>query len=134
MRRLPISLLIALILALTSSGAYSQDQWPYYGGTQWGERHVKFSQIGRHNVAHLVPRRVLQLGEIAYSMTSSPLVIDGVLYVTGAGVNAPPIAYELDGEEYIAVAAGGTTLWASPHGDTVFVFGLPKKWEPTAHK
>jgi glucose dehydrogenase len=48
---------------------------------------------------------------------------------TGAGVNAPPIAYELDGEEYIAVAAGGTTLWASPHGDTVFVFGLPKKWE-----
>jgi hypothetical protein len=59
MRRLPISLLIALILLLTSSGAYSQDQWPYYGGTQWGERHVKFSQIGKHNVAHLVTRRGL---------------------------------------------------------------------------
>jgi glucose dehydrogenase len=51
---------------------------------------------------------------------------------TGAGVNAPPIAFELDGEEFIAVAAGGTTLWASPKGDTVFVFGLPKAWEPAA--
>jgi glucose dehydrogenase len=53
---------------------------------------------------------------------------------TGAGVNAPPIAFQLDGEEFIAVAAGGTTLWGSPKGDAVFVFGLPKKWEPTAKK
>jgi alcohol dehydrogenase (cytochrome c) len=53
---------------------------------------------------------------------------------TGAGVNAPPIAFELDGEEFIAVAAGGTTLWATPKGDGVFVFGLPKKWEPAAKK
>jgi PQQ-dependent dehydrogenase (methanol/ethanol family) len=53
---------------------------------------------------------------------------------TGAGVNAPPIAFKLDGEEFIAVAAGGTTLWASPKGDTVFVFGLPKRWEPAAKK
>jgi PQQ-dependent dehydrogenase (methanol/ethanol family) len=49
---------------------------------------------------------------------------------TGAGVNAPPIAFELDGEEFVAVAAGGSALWGSPKGDTVFVFGLPKKWEP----
>jgi PQQ-dependent dehydrogenase (methanol/ethanol family) len=51
---------------------------------------------------------------------------------TGAGVNAPPIGFTLDGEEYIAVAAGGTKLWGSPEGDTVFVFGLPKKWQPAA--
>jgi glucose dehydrogenase len=53
---------------------------------------------------------------------------------TGAGVNAPPIGFQLDGEEFIAVAAGGSSLWASPKGDTVFVFGLPKKWKPTAKK
>jgi PQQ-dependent dehydrogenase (methanol/ethanol family) len=52
---------------------------------------------------------------------------------TGAGVNAPPIAFTLDGEEFIAVAAGGTSLWGSPKGDAVFVFGLPKKWEPAAN-
>jgi len=49
---------------------------------------------------------------------------------TGAGVNAPPIGFTLDGEEFIAVAAGGTSLWGSPKGDSVFVFGLPKKWSP----
>jgi glucose dehydrogenase len=49
---------------------------------------------------------------------------------TGAGVNAPPIAFELDGEEFVAVAAGGTTLWGGPKGDSVFVFGLPKVWKP----
>jgi glucose dehydrogenase len=53
---------------------------------------------------------------------------------TGAGVNAPPIAFTLDGEEFIAVAAGGTSLWGSPKGDCIFVFGLPRKWEPTAKK
>jgi glucose dehydrogenase len=53
---------------------------------------------------------------------------------TGAGVNAPPIAFELDGEEFIAVAAGGSALWGSPKGDSVFVFGLPRKWQPTAKK
>jgi alcohol dehydrogenase (cytochrome c) len=83
MQKIPL-LIVVFFLTLIASSAFAKDQWPYYGGTQWGERHVKFSQIGKHNVAHLVPRRVLQLGEIAYSMTSSPLVIDGVLYVTGA--------------------------------------------------
>jgi len=53
---------------------------------------------------------------------------------TGAGVNAPPIAFELDGEEFIAVAAGGSDLWGSPKGDAVFVFGLPKKWKPTTKR
>jgi PQQ-dependent dehydrogenase (methanol/ethanol family) len=49
---------------------------------------------------------------------------------TGAGVNAPPIGFTLDGEEFIAVAAGGTSLWGSPKGNSIFVFGLPKKWKP----
>lgn len=53
---------------------------------------------------------------------------------TGAGVNAPPIAFALDGEEFIAVAAGGSSLWGSPKGDAVFVFGFPKEWKPAAKK
>lgn len=47
---------------------------------------------------------------------------------TGAGVNAPPIAFALNGEEFIAVAAGGSYVWGSPKGDAIFVFGLPKEW------
>jgi glucose dehydrogenase len=49
---------------------------------------------------------------------------------TGAGVNAPPIGFSLDGEEFVAVAAGGTSLWGTPKGGSIFVFGLPKKWQP----
>ncbi len=44
----------------------------------------------------------------------------------GAGVNAAPMAYEQDGEEYIAVAAGGSFMIDTPYGDSVYVFKLPK--------
>lgn len=43
----------------------------------------------------------------------------------GAGVNAPPIAYEADGDEYVAVAAGGSQIWGFRQGGAVIAFGLP---------
>ena len=42
----------------------------------------------------------------------------------GAGVNAPPMSYQIDGKEYIAVAAGGSHLWGYRQGGAVVVFGL----------
>ncbi len=44
----------------------------------------------------------------------------------GAGVNAAPSVFSMDGEEFIAVAAGGNFQLRYPLGDAVFVFGLPK--------
>ena len=44
----------------------------------------------------------------------------------GAGVNAPPVAYEVDGREYVAVAAGGNQLFGFPSGDALSVFALPR--------
>lgn len=43
----------------------------------------------------------------------------------GAGVNAPPISFALDGRQYVAVAAGGNALWGFRQGGAVIVFGLP---------
>ncbi len=43
------------------------------------------------------------------------------------GVNAPPISFELDGEQLIAVAAGGNENIGYPLGDEILVFGLPTK-------
>jgi PQQ-dependent dehydrogenase (methanol/ethanol family) len=43
-----------------------------------------------------------------------------------AGVNAPPITYSIDGTQYIAVAAGGNSLFGFPTGDTIAVFALPR--------
>jgi alcohol dehydrogenase (cytochrome c) len=42
----------------------------------------------------------------------------------GAGVNAPPITYEVNGTQYIAVAAGGNFQLTFPYGDTVAIFKL----------
>lgn len=47
-------------------------------------------------------------------------------FYLGAGVNAPPIAYEVNGREYIAVAAGGNFQIGYPRGDLVAIFALPK--------
>jgi glucose dehydrogenase len=43
-----------------------------------------------------------------------------------AGVNAPPVTYQVDGRQYIAVAAGGNSLFGFKQGDAVMVFALPE--------
>ena len=58
----------------------------------------------------------------AFDATSGELVWHASC---GAGVNAPPIAYEVAGREYIAVAAGGNQLFGYPSGDALHVFALP---------
>ena len=45
-------------------------------------------------------------------------------FYCGAGVNAPPISFAIDGKQYIAVAAGGSSIWGFRTGDSVVVFGL----------
>lgn len=42
----------------------------------------------------------------------------------GAGVNAPPVSYSVNGKQYIAVAVGGNTQMDFKRGNSVFVFGL----------
>jgi alcohol dehydrogenase (cytochrome c) len=44
-----------------------------------------------------------------------------------AGVNAPPITYEVDGVQYVAVAAGGNAMFGFKQGDALMVFALPKR-------
>lgn len=44
----------------------------------------------------------------------------------GAGVNAPPITYEIDGVQYVAVAAGGNQIFGYRTGDIFQVYKLAK--------
>jgi alcohol dehydrogenase (cytochrome c) len=46
-------------------------------------------------------------------------------FTGGAGCNAPPVTYSLDGKQYIAVACGGNYQLGYPLGDAVLVFALP---------
>jgi PQQ-dependent dehydrogenase (methanol/ethanol family) len=48
-------------------------------------------------------------------------------FQTGAGVNAAPMSFEVDGEQFIAVASGGNFQLRFPYGNSIYVFGLPKK-------
>lgn len=47
-------------------------------------------------------------------------------YKCDAGVNAPPITYEIDGVQYIAIAAGGSQIFGFKQGDALRVFALRK--------
>jgi len=42
-----------------------------------------------------------------------------------AGVNAPAVTYELDGRQYVAVAAGGSAIFGYRQGDAIVAFALP---------
>jgi alcohol dehydrogenase (cytochrome c) len=44
----------------------------------------------------------------------------------GSGCNSAPMTFEMEGEQYIAVACGGNFQLSFPLGDAVYVFGLPK--------
>lgn len=43
------------------------------------------------------------------------------------GVNAPPITYQIDHEQYVAVAAGGSAIFGYKQGDSLRVYKLKNK-------
>lgn len=56
-------------------------------------------------------------------------VVSGELlwsYRCDAGVNAPPVTYQVGDVQYIAVAAGGSQIFGYKQGDALQVFALPK--------
>jgi len=56
-------------------------------------------------------------------------------FQTGAAISSSPIAYEIDGEQYIAVYAGGTDIPygnSAPRGDFLWAFKLGGTLAPAA--
>ncbi|MCX7172108.1 MAG: PQQ-binding-like beta-propeller repeat protein [Proteobacteria bacterium] len=45
----------------------------------------------------------------------------------GAGVNAPPVTYAVNGIQYLAVAAGGNAIHGFKQGGALIVFALPRQ-------
>jgi alcohol dehydrogenase (cytochrome c) len=43
-------------------------------------------------------------------------------FFAGAGVNAPPAAYQVDGKQYIVVGAGGNTQIDFKRGNNIIAF------------
>jgi len=47
-------------------------------------------------------------------------------FQAGAGVNAPPSSYSIDGKQYIVVGAGGNTQLNYKRGNNIIAFSLPE--------
>jgi glucose dehydrogenase len=60
----------------------------------------------------------------AYNATTGKLAWS---FQTGAGANDVGTIFENEGKEYIALLSAGNSLVASPHGDSVWLFGLDGK-------
>lgn len=45
-------------------------------------------------------------------------------FQTGFGADAPPIAYQVDGDEYLSIVTGGNSIQGSANGDAVWTFAL----------
>ena len=43
-----------------------------------------------------------------------------------AGVNAPPVSYQVGDTQFIAVAAGGSRFFGFPPGDILTAYALPQ--------
>lgn len=85
--------------------------WLTYYGTYDGQRYSDLDQISKDNVRRLAPAWVFQAGVVGmqagastYSFEASPLVVEGVMYVSGP-----------DGKCWALDAKTGEELWRYKH-------------------
>ena len=68
------------------AGLKNPSRWLTFSGDYTGQRHSPLTQVTPQNVAGLVPQWVFQTdipGLPGRGIENSPLVVDGILYVTG---------------------------------------------------
>src|ERR1041384_85939 len=88
------------LCAWGQSGGPTGKDWPHYGGTQYAWRYSALDQINASNVKKLVPAWQFQTGDYEMGLQSTPIVVDGVLYL----VTSRNQLFALDG-------ATGALIW-----------------------
>jgi alcohol dehydrogenase (cytochrome c) len=76
-----------LLALLGVTSVYAQDgaagaNWPHHGGSQFAWRYSALNQIDTSNVKSLAVAWAFQTGDYGDSLQSTPIVIDGVMYVS----------------------------------------------------
>jgi len=102
LRLLRSSTILALVIlpaAFAQDGA-TRNEWPFYGGTQLAWRYSALDQVNTANVTKLAPAWIFQTGDPDNGLQSTPIVLDGVLYL----VTARSQVFALD-------AASGKLIW-----------------------
>ena len=83
--RFPLVLMAVLLVAKSAWGqdaAPSRSDWPTHGGSQFAWRYSALDQINTTNVKRLAVAWAFQTGDYGDSLQSTPIVIDGVMYVS----------------------------------------------------
>jgi alcohol dehydrogenase (cytochrome c) len=94
-----------LLVLMSCAGGAAQDggtgaNWPQYGGSYRFWRYSTLDQISRANVKQLAPVWAFQTGVVDGGLQATPIVLDGVMYVTSSWNRV----FALD-------AATGAELW-----------------------
>ena len=99
-----------LLLLFAVSALYAQKEpvadgatkadWPSYGGTGLSWRYSALDQVNASNVRKLAPAWMLQTGDSDQGLQSTPIVVDGVLYLSTTHAQV-----------FAADAATGKVLW-----------------------
>ena len=91
-------LTIALATSLFAQDGATRQNWPHYGGTPRFWRYSALDQINRANVSRLAPAWIFETGETDGGLQSTPIVIDGVLYLSTSWNRVFAIDAETGGE------------------------------------
>jgi alcohol dehydrogenase (cytochrome c) len=76
------SLLLIAALSLSAQEGPTKADWPSYGGTGMAWRYSALDQVNTSNVKKLAPAWVFQTGDYDQGLQATPIVIDGVLYLS----------------------------------------------------
>ena len=98
--RLFFSLLAVFTAALAGADVATLRDWPSYGGTYSALRYSALDQINTSNVKGLGPVWVFQTGDYENGLQATPIVIDGVIYLSTSNA----WVFALDG-------ASGRVIW-----------------------
>src|SRR5262245_60558134 len=113
--RLRLNTLLSIALIVSALPAYAQEpswerlinsdrepqNWMSYGGNYAAHRFSALDQINRENVKQLAPVWMFHTGELRGGLNSTPIVVDGVMYLMGPMNRVFPIN-----------AATGEKLWS----------------------
>ncbi|MGH9659218.1 MAG: pyrroloquinoline quinone-dependent dehydrogenase, partial [Bryobacteraceae bacterium] len=77
-----IGIALALAAAAAAQDGSTRENWPHYGGQQSAWRHSALDQITRANIKKLAVKWVFQAGVQDHGLQATPIVVDGVMYIT----------------------------------------------------
>ena len=75
-------LALAAAVTLYAQSAATRENWPQYGGGREAWRYSALNQVNRSNVKKLAAAWVFQTGMPDGGLQSTPLVVDGVMYLS----------------------------------------------------